>query len=483
MPHACRSLLKDYCSNCTIAGVHFIADDTKHWVERVVWAILVVLAWYGVSLLIIAAWDSFVENPISFGVETTYVDWETRLPAVAVCELLNVDKVYEVADTIWPPGHLLDLEDALKEIAFYRGISYTLVEVCHHAKNPNKLCPMENYTYYADLIRSDCPQIIRNCSYNGNMFDCCEYFQPIDTDIGTCFILNSIQTKEPNPYPMVCNRTHKTGIIKFEILLAAAVYTIGEDEIPSITTLQSATFKVQTKHTYSRRITVRNIENDPLVSSETSVEQRACHTRDENEGGLYPHYSYSACTIKCRKQAQIDTCGCNDHFMVGTSEAELCNITGMACLHSRATHLTTLKPNWATRPGMACNCLPSCHEAEITVIKDVIRTNRTLKKKAEVEIVLAYLPSERFKRRVVRSHLDLVVSVGGTTGLFVGASILSFVELIFYFSVRFVNNIWLDRRNYVKKRKKVKIILSDRVNDNAINVMNNSQKVGPLVKI
>lgn len=42
------------------------------------------------------------------------------------------------------------------------------------------------------------------------------------------------------------------------------------------------------------------------------------------------------------------------------------------------------------------------------------------------------------------------VSVGGTTGLFVGASILSFVELIFYFTVRFASNLRMDRQ----KRKK-----------------------------
>lgn len=45
--------------------------------------------------------------------------------------------------------------------------------------------------------------------------------------------------------------------------------------------------------------------------------------------------------------------------------------------------------------------------------------------------------------------LYFLVSVGGTTGLFVGASLLSFVELIFYFTVRFAGNFWI-----VKKENK-----------------------------
>lgn len=53
-----------------------------------------------------------------------------------------------------------------------------------------------------------------------------------------------------------------------------------------------------------------------------------------------------------------------------------------------------------------------------------------------VTIGLASLPTERYKRNVIRGKLDLVVSMGGTAGLFVGASLLSFVEIFYYFIVR-----------------------------------------------
>lgn len=81
-----------------------------------------------------------------------------------------------------------------------------------------------------------------------------------------------------------------------------------------------------------------------------------------------------------------------------------------------------------------------------------------------VKIGLSALPSERYKRNVIRGKLDLVgehfincipidprinelidsivsVSMGGTTGLFVGASLLSFVEIFYYFIVRPYYNI------------------------------------------
>lgn len=53
-----------------------------------------------------------------------------------------------------------------------------------------------------------------------------------------------------------------------------------------------------------------------------------------------------------------------------------------------------------------------------------------------MSIELANLPTERYKRNVIRGKLDLVVSMGGTAGLFVGASVLSFVEIFYYFIIR-----------------------------------------------
>lgn len=61
------------------------------------WLVLVILSWYGSALLIIAAWENFVLSPISFGVDTVYIDWETKMPVVAICELDN-NRIFEIAD-------------------------------------------------------------------------------------------------------------------------------------------------------------------------------------------------------------------------------------------------------------------------------------------------------------------------------------------------------------------------------------------------
>ncbi|GBP65388.1 hypothetical protein EVAR_103270_1 [Eumeta japonica] len=98
--------------------------------------------------------------------------------------------------------------------------------------------------------------------------------------------------------------------------------TLTTRRIPAVTTLQSSMFTVDNDARYRRHISVRNIDNDPLAVH-TAPKQRACRFLWENEGGVYPHYSYSACTILCRKRAQLDICGCHDHFMPDESEYKL----------------------------------------------------------------------------------------------------------------------------------------------------------------
>ncbi|KAJ8943009.1 hypothetical protein NQ318_008327 [Aromia moschata] len=55
---------------------------------------------------------------------------------------------------------------------------------------------------------------------------------------------------------------------------------------------------------------------------------------------------------------------------------------------------------------------------------------------SEIYVKMQSLPTSRFKRIVVRTTMDLVVSIGGIAGLFIGASILSIVEMVYLIFIR-----------------------------------------------
>lgn len=61
--------------------------------------------------------------------------------------------------------------------------------------------------------------------------------------------------------------------------------------------------------------------------------------------------------------------------------------------------------------------------------------------------------TERYRRQALRTRLDVVVTIGGILGLFLGASILSGIEFIYYFTLRLWNNYRMERRQKREKQR------------------------------
>lgn len=46
----------------------------------------------------------------------------------------------------------------------------------------------------------------------------------------------------------------------------------------------------------------------------------------------------------------------------------LCNFEGLNCLSKMYNDFIVLKPKWEDRPGLSCDCLPSCEDIEMEII-------------------------------------------------------------------------------------------------------------------
>ncbi|XP_013145066.1 PREDICTED: sodium channel protein Nach [Papilio polytes] len=425
--------IKSLPETTSIHGFRFIGDNNRHWTERIFWLIFVALCWFGSSLLIAAQYDAYQNYPISFVVETTYKDWNTYFPSIAICENDNMRRIEAVSDRLFGQDHDFNIEEVIKELSYYKGFTYFVSEFCSE-ENPLLDCDKWNLTYYANVVRSPCEEMLKNCSWNNVQFPCCKIFNLINTEFGVCYIANSIQVRQKRPkFHMVSNKTTGPGVLNLHVIVPAKLYVTNEEEVPSLTIIGLDAIQIEPETSYRRIISIRNIEND-AGARVIEPAKRKCRYVDENFLDVYPYYSYTACTVQCRKNAQLKTCNCTSFYMLNVKEEMKCDINGLICLNDHATDLSALKAKWSSRPGLDCDCLPSCTEAEISIVKDFKTT--TTESYASVQIELAALPSERYRRNVVRGFLDLVVSTGGTGGLFLGVSILSFVELLYILLIR-----------------------------------------------
>ncbi|XP_059618986.1 sodium channel protein Nach isoform X2 [Phlebotomus argentipes] len=434
-----RDIWKEYMKNSSLHGAKFIVDERYQHSERFFWVVCVFASWMASGLLIRASLDAFQNNAISFVVETSFLNWKTHFPSIAVCETKNSDKIQEISELLWGVEHDFTLEEVLSEITYFRGESYHLVHECA-SDEPIANCLFSDYIKYARLVRSDCSRTLKECQWNGERkFNCCDYFFPMDSELGTCYAINSIQTENPKKMkmPMISDKYSGPGRLTMEILTEANIYILGEEDVPHLVTPKSEMLAVTPHISYYRQITMKNIENDP-ETRDVNVAQRSCRYPDENILDVHESYSYSACSVQCRKDAQLKICNCTSHLMPNVSPHLHCNISGLKCLNEHYEELSIVIPKWSShgRKGVVCDCLPSCTEIDVSIVHDSKNKGGNHQAVAQVEIELSALPTERYKRNVVRGRLDLVVSMGGTTGLFVGASLLSFVEILYYFTIR-----------------------------------------------
>ncbi|XP_034249187.1 sodium channel protein Nach [Thrips palmi] len=426
--------VRDFLNNTSLHGLRFVAQKERHWTERVFWLACCLVSWVSSGWLMLASWDAFQNNAISFVVESTYLDWDTTFPAISVCEEDNMERVYFMSAKLYGEDHDFNLDEVLKEISYFRGSAYYIKEFCFdgHVK-----CPKSNFTKLAKTIRSGCPEIFSECRVNNVAFNCCDHFLPLDTEIGTCFALNSEQGLRVNGkkdmMPILANRKEPKASVYLELRVQSNVHIHSAEDVPFLNSLSSEVFVAAPLIHKRFGIAVREIENEPGVR-DTSTMQRKCQFDDENDLSVYRYYSYSACITECRKKAQLAQCNCTSHLMPNAKESEICSLEGLMCLYQHYTSFSVLKTSWSRKEGLSCPCVPACTEPEYNIVTQ--ESFGIAHNTSRIELMLDRLPSERYKRNVVRGRLDMVVSMGGAAGLFVGASLLSFVELFYYFSLR-----------------------------------------------
>lgn len=66
--------------------------------------------------------------------------------------------------------------------------------------------------------------MFKTCKWNGKDFECCKYFTTLDTELGPCFSINSIQARQVL-YSILCYK-QKTIIFKiWDVLIKISLQT------------------------------------------------------------------------------------------------------------------------------------------------------------------------------------------------------------------------------------------------------------------
>ncbi|XP_054747422.1 pickpocket protein 11 [Anastrepha obliqua] len=370
--------------------------------------------------------NNLFASSISFNLDTLYINWNTSFPAVTVCEIYNGEKIWDLSEQYFGTNHDLQIDDFIGEVVFFRD-TCTTCDKCDHIKCPH------NFTELLTRYRGKCAELLLNCRYTNQHFDCCDEFLPIRTEYGICFAFNSNQARKSSQIRFASNRETGPGNLKFDTSADIQLHIHSPIDIPLPFLEGMIRENVLLGSTKEIIINVMELYNHESVY-QLSLDQRRCRFSHErttwgHHVGIYDFYSYPTCIVECGLAAQLQHCNCSSHFLAPAVKSTrlsvpICDYRGLSCLTRHYEEIQLERKS--------CDCMSSCEEPEYNIIYSSpdSETERDMEV-TEVQVAFIELPKQRYIRRVTKTLLDLLISVGGIAGLFFNASLVRLVEVIF----------------------------------------------------
>ncbi|CAH2099639.1 unnamed protein product [Euphydryas editha] len=426
----CGSLSKRFIffgRNSGIHGLKYVFEEKATRLSRLVW-LLILLIFTGCLYLLLMP---LVQrgNAIGFTPDTRYLHWTTTFPGVTVCEsyipktaLKKLSENYAVL----LESLNYDYKRYISDLIFGRGVCIGSLCLPCGTRIP---CDI-SWRNMIENIHKHCDELIVDCRFNGKKISCCESFRIVDSEYGPCYSFNSLQSNYFDDAKFIVNRSTGPGVLTFNLLADAQITIHSTEELS--TDILDKKFKFEIITSVENHIdllfSIIEVDDESLLQNEDISVRRCRYNHEIPKEPLhnYQVYSYGACHLAKSTAKAFQQCGCVQPVRDLSYKNIYCNYTGLNCLVTYKALKTKLDNR---DEADADDCLPSCNESELNIIHVSKRWVKDQKSGAFVNIQMISLPTMRLRKNLLRTNLDLVVSVGGMVGLFFSASILSFAEI------------------------------------------------------
>ncbi|KAM3956870.1 pickpocket protein 11 [Aphomia sociella] len=423
---------KDFCMYTTIHGFNHIAMPTRHWTERVLWISLTVAAIWGAIGICLGQWQRYNENPTVVTLEKDFRTWMFNMPAITVCSRNRVDpkKLEKTITKYWGVNKM----DA--NYPYYSSFVSTvansdLFHLLEYEKfTDDASLDVDLYQLAVDVM----PEFLVKPIWVQGVDT---KWTPTMTESGACYVTNSVAITDtvivkinPNDtklFPLTCKYSSLRCYVLLEIsndtlMFTHSPYDVMDASAPSSLTVPSLDRIIE--------LSVAETRCGKGVR-ELSPQRRGCLYTDEPVQPGRKVYSTNSCRLSCRSKLAMKLCGCRP-FYYFYEEGPVCTPKGMWCL-AKIPHLLI------NNNGVKCSCTAQCLDAVFKDIStyDQFWTSGQFMERGSVKYTIQP-PRSRYTREIVFHFQDLIVSFGGAAGLFLGASFISFVEILYFIFERIV---------------------------------------------
>ncbi|KAK5641672.1 hypothetical protein RI129_010219 [Pyrocoelia pectoralis] len=441
-----------YCKESTVHGVKYIGEQGRYLMEKLLWAVIVIVVCTFCLMLISRTYRKWETSPVivTFATQETSIS-KIPFPAVTICpeakfnpEMLPNFDPHNLTSIKWL-GEKLDSNQSLSLSITSEGICYTF-----------NMLPYEEIVTYDDNLKNKPAIKSRKWSlekgYSPN-----ETFDVFPRRTFTSGFKGGLTIEALNT-----NNSHLDYICG-ESLQGYKVALHHPCELPNM----DRHFRLPLNQAVLVAIKPEMI----TVSSELwnySPQDRKCYFAEEKYLASYKIYTHQNCLDECLANYTLSQCKCIPFYSALLSkEVEVCGPANNDCvMKSKQTELCTFQVKYLEIESQSkvgsqqCHCLPLC-----TSLSYDVETSQTdwdwqkalrlfdVGKELNIDLnpksihfskLIVYYKQLQFmscERNELYGLVDFFSNVGGLLGLFIGFSVISAVEIIHFCTVRILCNI------------------------------------------
>ncbi|XP_076220536.1 sodium channel protein Nach-like isoform X3 [Nomia melanderi] len=441
---------KLYCRHSSMMGLKYLVEDRATWTARILWTVMYGFTVWMVYTYVSTIYREYIHTPITTTPESDYfpTEYNSKVTNFTVNEIISAIQML---------GHMYDPyfngdddgEAAITEILTrYYGVPYDLAGIM------------------GDLTPR-CEDLLVTCAFHNEEKHCMEYFEVRRTHNGFCCTFNYIpgyKQKQGNQEVKLVKRVGlRYGLsVGLNPMLDDYFYSIlpitgfkvtifQPRDYPDVSSGGMSEFLLapQTRKYVKLRAvgqtSSHTIRSYPLC-------QRKCLFHDEKRT-IFESYSASDCILVCKIDDIWQFCKCKLFFhpqpIGNQAYNRTCIMEDMPCLRRYANKTRYLVPYRdknlvrlvKKNETLFCHaCYPECDDLiyevsghinsfqlELDRFYDNITGYTTL------DIFFANTNTVYLRQRRSYEWYDYLSDIGGICGFFLGCSLISIVEIIYYF--------------------------------------------------
>ncbi|XP_045464986.1 sodium channel protein Nach-like [Harmonia axyridis] len=457
---------RDFTEQTSIHGLKYVCQRNISLSERIFWALV---TFCGVAMAIFMTtlfWNRYTSNPTRTTITTLHAPTLAMpFPAVTICNenLVLESKVRTFVKTLKYDNIS---EDDLVDLFFQLQAFTNSDQVYWNLQDLKSLhfLMSENKYNLEDVLREvgpNCKEMLMSCQWNFRIVNCVEVFRDTYTKLGLCctfyghWRLSSILEK------MKClflNRLKNKRTYTDNYGTEGTLSLVINPKIEKNTYIQGAGLRILFHDALSypdfralKKIITTGTQTQIQIFgtkilcssgvSELSLEQRGCVFPGEVKVKHFSTYSDANCLIEKEAYELMDACGCVPYYY-DFSEFPKCNILQLPCFIQASTR----NGSWQ---DFSNDCPASCedtlYEVKTTQVKlekgdfYYIHSRDYIENLEEhtTQLKIYFVKFQKILQRdLLFSTVSLIASFGGIYSLFIGCSVITICEIIYYCTLR-----------------------------------------------